>query len=375
MHLQSLPGVQGRVLAGDAPVEGVKVGLYRHQEGDLLINDFLCRSMLYAVVKTVSDERGHFDLGLMDSGTYYLRCECEGFAPTEVGPLELDKEIGKKGLEVKLLLGGAIEGEVRMPPGRDRAGIVVAISRGDGKPLSFRTGPDGRYLFKALTPGPWQVEQREQMIMPETSYSSFSGRRTLPPVEWDCWVEEGKITRFDLDLAGMDGCLLEGSLTMNGTAPRGWTSELTQDPDKVGWVHFGQDDLKLDGSFRQQARKPGEYHLTVAGSLEGENLIVVRDRVVLIPGENTWSQDIPLGSLKVKGRLMSGRVYFKWLGPGNLHAYVKLPLSSNESTAKVKAPAGRGLIVHRRGTGNETVLRELVVTEKASTIDLGTIGR
>ncbi|MFH1998555.1 MAG: sigma-70 family RNA polymerase sigma factor [Planctomycetota bacterium] len=371
MLLQSLPGVRGRVLAGGAPVKGVEVGLYRQMEGELLVCDFLCRSLLQAVVKTVSDSRGCFDLGLNASGVYYLRCECEGFPPMEVGPLELDKDMGKEGLEIKLLRGGVIQGEVLMPPGRDRAGIVVAISRGDGQPLSYRTGPDGRFLFEGITPGPWQVERREQMIMPETRFTSFSGTRSRPPVEWDCWVEEGKRTNFDLYLTGWTDCRLEGVLTLDGSAPKGWTCELKDDLAKA---RISQGDLRFDGSFSQQVATPGEYHLQLAGCIEDKSLIVVYDRVILIPGETSWSHDLSLGSLELKGRLIAGRIFFKWMGPGNLHAYVSLPLSAEERTVNVSVPMGHGSIVHRGDSGTaEIVLCEVEVKGTKTRVDLGTI--
>lgn len=373
MVLQSLPGVQGRVVAGGAPIKGVKVGLYRHMEGELLVNDFLCRSLLQAFLKTTTDQRGVFDLGLNTSGTFYLRCEHEGFAPLEVGPLELDKNIGKQGLELKLPRGGSIEGEVLLPPGRDRAGIVVAISRGDGKPLGYRTGPDGYFIFEGLTPGPWQVEQREQMILPETSDISFGNMKTRSPVSWDCWVEDGKSTRFDLDLTGWQDCRITGSLTLDGAPPKGWTCQLEIDLVK-GLI--SQDTLGLDGNFSFQVDDPGEYWLRLSGRIDDKTDIFLSDRITLIPGETAWSHDLSLGTLQVSGQLLNGHLYYKWLGPENIYAYITLPLGPKEKTVKLSLPVGHGLIVLRDASGKkETILRELEINDKITRVDLGSIRR
>ncbi|MBU0753755.1 MAG: hypothetical protein KJ645_01355, partial [Planctomycetes bacterium] len=373
MLLQSLPGVQGRVSVNGIPVEGVEVGLYREIGGELIVCDFLCRSLLEAAVKTVSDHRGRFNLGFSNSGIYFLRCDYEGFAPLEIGPLELDKDVGKLGLDITLVRGGSIEGEVLMPPGRDRAGIVVAISRGDGKPMSFRTGPDGLFFFDGLTPGPWQVERREQMIMPETRQTSFGSTKTRPPVAWDCLVEDGKCTKFDLDLTGWTECRLEGNLTLEGSAPRGWTCELHDDLTKA---LISRDYLELDGSFSLQVDSPGRYQFRLAGCFDEKSPAVINDRVILIPGETSWSHDLSLAPLQVKGRVMNGRVYFKWTGPGDLQAYVLLPLGAQETTSNVSVPKGRGSIVHRDPSReDETVLCEVEVTEEKAHADLGTVWR
>ena len=93
---------------------------------------------------------------------------------------------------------GEIEGRVVFSDGRDAAGVIVGLHRGDNGPRTQRAGPDGRFRFEGLTPGPYEVLQMEQEIDPYTTTASSGG--PAYEVEWSCEVFEGRTTRFDLEL-------------------------------------------------------------------------------------------------------------------------------------------------------------------------------
>ncbi len=143
-----------------------------------------------------TDDQGRFEVSADLDGEFVLRAGQVGWSDGEVGPLSA--AILERELDIELSIGGALEGTVRVPAGQSLAGRVVVIHRGDGRPRSVRTASDGSYRFEGLMPGPWQVLGRDEEIDPHTTrYSSYGGDESLV---WNCRVEVGRTTRFDLEL-------------------------------------------------------------------------------------------------------------------------------------------------------------------------------
>jgi hypothetical protein len=53
---------------------------------------------------------------------------------------------------------------VLLPDGRDGEGTVAGFNCGDGHPRTLRAGPGGRYRVEHLTPGNWQVVERDEEL-------------------------------------------------------------------------------------------------------------------------------------------------------------------------------------------------------------------
>jgi RNA polymerase sigma factor (sigma-70 family) len=200
-ELQALPVLRGRVVAAGEPVAGAEVELRKDMSDTLvLVNEFQCVMMPYSLTrKATTGAEGRFELGAEEPGRYWIRALADGLAPGDLGPFELDVGIAQGEVELVLTHGGAIEGRVSLPDGRDGEGTVVGVNHGDGAPRTQRAGPGGRFRFEGLTPGKWQVLAREKELPPpELSSSRFGGN--APPIEWSCEVIAGRTTRHDLDL-------------------------------------------------------------------------------------------------------------------------------------------------------------------------------
>jgi RNA polymerase sigma-70 factor (ECF subfamily) len=198
--LKRAPVVHGRVLAAGAPVAGARVCLVQdYPDADVTVSDYRCRYMLmHGDVGTLTDAEGRFQLDADVDHGFWLRATAVGWAPGEEGPIDAEKSGSDIELDVQLTKGGAIEGRVLLPDGRDGEGTIVALNHGDGSPRTLRAGAKGVFRAEGLSPGDWQVLAVESEIDPAvTKYSSVP---TATPIEWSCYVDAGKTTRFDLDL-------------------------------------------------------------------------------------------------------------------------------------------------------------------------------
>ena len=377
--LVAIPGIDGRVVADGEPVAGAWIWQYEAADPDREIrsSDFACRVNPNPVVVTRTDEEGNFHLDLRESGTFFLRAQTDGFAPAEIGPLEVDYRAGAGSVNFTLDQGGSLEGRVFMPKGKSPAGIVVAVSRGDSFPRSVRVGQDGVYRFDRLTPGRYQVEQRDEEIM-GSSYSIRRGRKTAD-IPWMCVVEAGKTTSHDLDLGGGMACTVKGRLLLNASVPAGWKAFLA--PDRDERIESPGVDLDLNGDFRLEGRGTGTHRLCLLGRYKDGPEIEIRERIELHPGENEWTRNITLARLRIDGAVPPPHDWafygYKWNGPGGLEIVVSLRVPREGEPFLCFVPTGGGSIVRVRKPRNskekfpEEVLREVeVAAGETTTVDL-----
>lgn len=353
VELTVVPGVTGRVVANGKPAAGVAVSLHAalKPNEEYRVGGFLCRVRPRSAVAATTDEEGRFFLGLRESGTFYCRAVSPGYAPAEKGPLEIDFRNGAKGIVISLGQGGTLEGKVWTTPGRDPAGIIVGASRGDAFPVSTRTGADGIYRFEKLAPGRWQVEVRTEEVNRGSVSSSSSGPRS--PIPWSCEVTEGEVTRFDIDLAGGTECTVQGTLTVNGNRPAGWRAVLTR-PDRYRLARKVETALSLEGTFSLAGEGAGIHTLLLIGHHGDGPEITIVDQLDLGPGETTWSHELELGRIEVRGARLPagerGRFGFVKKGPGELLTYVEIMPNKDGSPVVCSVPAGKGSIILVRKT-------------------------
>lgn len=350
--LASLPGVRGRIIADGRPVDAVDVGLYKPVDAgcEYNVDDFLCRSYPDAVATAKTDEEGRFCLWPGESGAFYVRAEKVSFAPTELGPLDLDHTAGREDLELTLTRGGAIDGMVVVPAGESRGGVIVGLSRGDGFPINRRVGRDGHYRIDLLTPGYWQVERRDKDSLGHQtrSFNSSavgSGSGDFK-VDWSCVVEEGKTTTFNLDLSDVVSCTLSGILTIDGSLPMGWNASISS--DRPVRPRKGHAELSQDGHFTLVGKDPGVYSLCLHGPMGSKFRLSVLDEVILSPEERPWECRLRSGKLEVHGALSheseNARYYHKWSGDGELSTSLLFRPDAN-GFALLTVPSGKGSLV------------------------------
>jgi len=383
IRLDPTPGVRGVVLAEGSPLADVQMSLHEDKSGgEYVVNDIPARSSPSPEVDADSDANGVFCLFLKDSGIYYLRAEKEGFAPTELGPFEINPNLGKEGLQVAMRQGGAIEGRILVPSGQDPSGMVVCISRGDAFPKTMRSDENGLFRFENLTPGRWHVEHREEDIDPHSSSATWSSGDNLEKSElpWSCMVEEGKTTYWDLDLLEGKGCALQGLFLLGGKAPGPWSATLTERSSLDFLKDRSRTGLGPDGRFLHKVNKEGDYILSVSGEPSIGPRITLRDRVSLQKGENDWQYDLVTGRLEIwnlssleeEGK----KLFYTWEGEGSLEAQIELPKGKEGEPVILTVPAGRGELItayylsRRTGSGDDMVTLLPVEVDAGSKVKL-----
>lgn len=343
ISLRSLPGITGRVVAGGGPVAGAEVYLQRLAAGRAFHDGFPVRYSSRSVERTTSDEVGRFRLDLREEDEYVVRVEAEGFAATELGPFELDPDVGYRDLECALNPGGSIRGRVVRAPGRSPAGTIVAISRGDCWARTQRVDSDGVFYFEHLTPGPWQVVRVDEEIGEGHSSSSdglFSS--AFDEVPSNCAVAEGRETWFDLIETSAPICTLEGRLDFGGLDLSTWRASLLETSAPAGPVHRSPAEARLqrDGTFQLVVSGEGRRRLVLAGE-QGVAFSVILD---LHEGTNHWAATIEAAALSITSS-PSTFAAFHWVGEEGLQAFAPISAESGDPITLDPVPAGAARIV------------------------------
>jgi hypothetical protein len=341
--LAPAPSVSGRVLVEGDGFGGAKVAAFRLNNGRFEHNGFRVRCDPQSVVSVTTAARGEFALMLREKGRYLLRVSADGFAATEIGPLDVDPESGAQDLIARLSSGGRIEGRVLVDAGRSPAGAVIAFSRGDGFAFTRRADDEGAFAAEHLTPGRWQVLAAENDI-PSTTFSM----RSWPRGEWDeipsnCELAEGATTHFDLDLtSGTHGSVeLRGHLTIDGAAPGAWTVTFIGSELHAAIDSNAAQQLDGQGRFVLHATETRGQRLlltSLGGPFDGLRMI---QPVALRDGTNEWSLDLHTARVAVEKVTIAdprkGEIGLVWVGDDG--AFAMRPIFS-EGSAEFTMPPG-----------------------------------
>ncbi|MGK0220608.1 MAG: hypothetical protein ACI9HE_004120, partial [Planctomycetota bacterium] len=344
--LDTLPGINGRVLAGGVGVADASIELVEAATRQTTHNGFGVRVRVSPEVRGKSDAEGHFSLTLRESGLYFLRVVSEQHAPAELGPFQLEPAVGRSGLEVLMSAGGALEGTVARDSGRSALGLIVAISRGDAHPISQRVDRDGRYHFDRLTPGPWQVKLVPEELS-EFSSSSTRGSSAFDEsqIAVDCIVREGATTRFDLTPG--EAALLEGTVRVDGQPLEGAKVQLMAASDALQSSGNENQTTDQDGFYRLHAPEAGSYYVLL--SLDGNEGAVLRETIELVPGTNSWNAEHFTGSLRIENMQQpdeqSATRAFLVLYDGNREVLAQLVPNAEGVVTLKHLPSYRGRIV------------------------------
>jgi RNA polymerase sigma-70 factor (ECF subfamily) len=335
--MQPVPSIAGRVVSAAGPVAGAEVSLFRQTDQRIEHNGFLVAVEPSPRDETSSGEDGTFELTPKEGGLLIVRAEKKPWAPTEIVLRNVDVNRGAGGLEIMLSEGGTIEGRVLPLPGRDPAGTIVAISRGDPFSRTQRVGPDGAYRFEHLMPGRWNVTSVDEEIDPHSSSSTWNGDER-PEMPWNCEVLEGKTTRFDLGRDAPAPCVLLGQLDVRGAERGVWNAALAG-------AHRDPKIVTLDdaGAFRLERAQPGEMTLlltAITGPLEGTRLMAEVDFVV---GEARFSHEVSTAKLVVRGAGSGSKAPLALIVVRDRTLLVR-PLP-DEGDVEVTVPAGKGRIM------------------------------
>lgn len=200
--------------------------------------------------RSTSDEDGRFRIVTSEEGTFRLTASHDGFAPAEVGGLEVRSE-GLEGLDVALTRGSSVAGRILGLAADELAGVTVEARRedevdffGEGGSVIGSVDPQGRYAVHHLTPGAWRVQAELD-----------GGRRhAAATVTLDAGTRQ-----LERDLEFGSGLRLTGKLLYGGEPIAGAHVLLT------GLTASGTRNVLSghDGSFRIADLAPGRYRLDV----------------------------------------------------------------------------------------------------------------
>ena len=212
----------------------------------------------------VSDTSGAFSIGGLSAGTYTLRADASGFAPSRIEDLQVGPA-GLSGVEVRLARGSAIVGQLYGLDEVDAAQVSIFANM----PGSFSmgvVGQGGSYRIDDLPPGKYTVVAR----------ISANGLTANGEAE----VFEGVVETV-LDLQFDPGLTLSGQV-FNGAEPLpGATLQLAG--FDVGSHSSGMTDH--EGRFELKGLKAGRHTLTVdsqSGLHHSEEVDITRSTEVVV---------------------------------------------------------------------------------------------
>ncbi|WP_419192094.1 sigma-70 family RNA polymerase sigma factor [Engelhardtia mirabilis] len=337
--------ISGRVLAEGRPVAGATVLLAPlvSERRLLMSNGFRTRYRTSDSKHSITDVDGNFDLPLQREGEQVFVVTAAGFAQTEVGPYDFAHGRDVDDLVLEPQRSGRIEGRVLLPAGADGEGLILGLNSGDGSPRTLRAGPGGRYEIEDLAPGWWQLQLREEEILPNRSVVAMAELDEPIPYEGDLWVRPGETTVYDVDLRDRGPCLVSGQLT--GADFSGWSASLGTSTAWFGEA-FEQENtgLSADGGFELQVPFDGPYTLTLTAP-GGTDSLVVTEMLELEAGDTDWELDLPLGAIEGVGSaaLHEGtrKVRAKWSSPtSGAKASIPIVADADGSFRLARVPAG-----------------------------------
>ncbi len=352
--LEPHPTVRVRVTSAGRPVSGASVSIHK-SSGD----DSTWETNGFPQLWKDSTQQRHTDaegaaalaVNLDDARDeaepwFGIRAQAEGFAPSRSALFTLgDIQRGVE-VEIELGAGGAIEGELLLPEGRDPAGCYVAASGGDGEIYHVNVTSDGRYRFEGLTVGPWLVRQYFADML-HSRIGGSDGPR-WGDVEWSCEVREGETTRFDLDLRDRLTFSLEGRVSIDGGSPGPWPVQLVAADARDAIARRYYRDVALDPTGRFECSAPylGKHRLRIAGKLADGSRLSIRDEFDLSAGANEWQLSVELAPLAGVFETQRPKRLWHQLRQGDRLVETALSVAEDGSFSG-RVPRGVGQLVYR----------------------------
>ena len=319
--------IVGVVIAGGVPIAGATVGVAA-ADGS---------GVPGARVETVTDEQGHYRLGGLPAGAWWLSAEARGHAASEQLRLVLAVGESLERIDVELQTAGSITGRVFRGDGTPCPGGVLVVAQrvsgphdGAGDPVVLRTWTDEacRFAFAGLSAG-WY----------ELSTEAGGSARAM--------AEPGLVTHTDVHQRRRPS--ISGRVTAGGSRIAGASagaSRLTEREGRAHWHWSGKTTTDSDGLYRLELDEPGEYRVWITsprGAVLGRRV-----------GFVGWGEEV-VGDVAFGTASLSGRVVDLASGEPLPGAWVQAESTDGPDSAWTDADAaGRFTIGHLLG-GDYTV--------------------
>jgi RNA polymerase sigma factor (sigma-70 family) len=311
LSLSTIPGVRGRVLAGDRPVAGAELRLCEQPLVYRSVNDgFTTLVNVSSSVETKSAEDGSFTLDLQKDGRFSILVDAAGYARAQFGPVELLAAKGLSDVEIPLDAGGTLEGRVLMPPDHSPASVIVGINRGDGKPLRQTVGQDGSFRFEHLTAGTWELQRALRSGATSTASLDYGGTPETVVLRQDFTIAVGQTTHKDLDLRDALPSVLEIELQHNSSPARAWTIAAEPKGRYTSWGPQPNVTTDSNGHARLELQFAGECKLTISPPAESASGFERRAELTLKRGQNNWTEDVQTG--RIEGTIADWKPGGEW---------------------------------------------------------------
>jgi len=300
--LQPVPGLRGRVVDGKEPVAGARVrahaALAHGESMDSNGFDVVVGPCDGCAEATTWDD-GAFLLYVPRAGVWHVRAEAAGRPATLSAPVEIAGGKNPSEIVIDMAPRGAIEGRVRGLNGAVLARRRIEASCGDGSISTATTDAEGRYRFDPLAPGGWQVRLVDESNR-DRGGSSTQGPDAAPPIAWDCHVQNGATTRFDIGVTEPAVLLVridEGNPALPASDWRISADTHGLDVTHVYVESRATEDVR---AFALSLPRPGAWRLVANLDRTGTRLFHTQV-VTVVAGRNDHTFVVPNGS--VVGRL------------------------------------------------------------------------
>lgn len=364
-ELEPGPGLLGRVLAYGQPVSGARVTLHDADPRNHIDHDgYPSFHLPEALDEARTDARGRFILRARAAGEFVVRAEAEGLAAVDAGPFAFDplrvsSSMGRKELELAATRGGAIEGRVLVPAGREVSGVIVAVNRGDAHARTVRSGAGGEFRFEGLTPGRWHVARGKLEVDADspggTAYDS-SGR---VEIDFNCVVVDGETTLRDVDLRDWEPCLLRGELLANGAPARDWDLEVWPAGRTAIVGDLPSTSTDHEGRFEVEIEEAGRVRLSFSLPRETASGGSIALELDVHPGDNPWQADLTFGRLEGTIAPSDGVLLYELAKDEELACTLRIVPDASGRFVLPLVPAGRGAIRCLQGSGPERITTTL----------------
>jgi hypothetical protein len=246
-----------------------------------------------------TDRAGRFLATLYADGEHAIAVVAEGLPIAFFGPFTWDMDAGATAIELDVPSGGALEGRVLVAAGASPAGRIVGVASRFGLAFTTQTDEDGRYRFENLAPGPYQVRP---CIPPIAERELLRGWVFRVQPSWDAEVQQGSVTRADLDLTNENTIQLRGHFVLGLPGAYARVS-LALEARRDGFPMVGDsvDCSASDGAFEIRSSTEGRFVLRC--KKEGWLIEVPID---LHRGENEIEITPPTGTLHVRCPSLEG---------------------------------------------------------------------
>jgi hypothetical protein len=256
-----------------------------------------------------------------------------------------------------------------MPSGREAAGTIVAINRGDGEPRTQLVGHDGQFRFEHLTPGAWEVRRTNQESIHPQNYGMVSSEgRPDRQIEPSCHVIEGETTYFDLDLRDWHPVVLAAELLINGEPARGWRISLWPSGERMVSGALPRGITDGNGRLKLEVDEARAWRITLGPAPESSSTFEAEfDEVELKGGESPWRKNLEVG--RIEGRVKhgsAGPLRFRFKHSSGQDVSYKVTPDVEDHFVLPFVPPGPGVFERGAGAGKRLVWSRIAEAESVA---------